>query len=315
MKKIFVLALTLVMIATMFAFASAEETVKVYAVTPVSGGPAWGRFEEGFLAACEARGYEGHCLAPAVAQDKTAIVQLCESAVNNGADVLMMCANDPALFTDVLTQAQQRGVITFGIGSSIESCCNARVGTDNVSLGSNTATALVEMAKDEQLTIAVGMTALNNANQSNQVEAFKAKLAELAPNAVVVDIIECNSNASVAADKLSALYIAHPELNACVSFDSNFSIGAASFVADYGIADSFYAFGIDDGNEILTFVKGGQLDGTIAQQWVPIGEHAVQCAEDILGGKTIEYNQGIPTVIILSEDVDAYAAANGVELG
>lgn len=313
MKKMFALLLVLVL-ALAVTPAFAEEPLQVYGVSVMAGGAAWGRFEDGLMAACEENGWEGHYLAPVNANDYTAMVQLCETALNNGADALLVAVTEPTLFEEVLARAKAQNVIIIGLCVGLEGYTECVVGTDPISLGENTAIALAELAGGEQINVTSGQTRLADATQNMQVGAFESKLAELAPDAVIVDRFECNSNASTAADKLSALYVANPELNACVSFDSYVGVGAASFVGDYGIQDKFIALGIDDGAEILTAVKSGTLDATIAQQWFEIGRQSVNCVAKKLAGETLEYNQGVPTVIIYPDDVDAYAAENGIDL-
>lgn len=81
-----------------------------------------------------------------------------------------------------------------------------------------------------------------------------------------------------------------------------------------GIEDDFYGIGIDDGAEVLLCVKNGTLDATIAQQWYEIGKQCVKVAEQVRNGEEVEYNQGIPTIAILPEDVDAHAAEAGISL-
>ena len=316
MKKLLSLVLTLMLALSMLAAPTLaeEEPLQVYGISVMSGGAAWGRFEDGFMDACEELGYEGHYLAPANPNDYTSMVQLCETALNNGADALLVAVTEPTLFQDVLTRAIEQNVVVIGVAAGLEGYTECLVGTDPVSLGENTAIALVDLAAGEQINVAVGQTRLADANQNVQVDAFIAKLSELDPNAVIVDRFECNSSASVSADRLSALYVANPELNACVSFDSYVGVGAASFVGDYGIQDSFIALGIDDGAEVLTAVKSGNLDATIAQQWYKIGQESVYCVERSLAGEELEYNQGIETVIIYPEDVDAHAEENGIVL-
>ncbi|NLB89903.1 MAG: substrate-binding domain-containing protein [Clostridiales bacterium] len=316
MKKVFSLILVLVLFAFSFStMALAEDPIKCYAVTVMSGGAAWGRFEEGFNEMCAQLGWEGHYLAPSNANDGTAMVQLAETALNNGADVLLVCPLEPDLFSEVLGRAKEKGVTVIGVAAGLEGYIEALVGTDSESLGFNTAEALVEIAGDTPIKVAVGQTMLSSTLQNEQVDAFLSKLEEIAPDAEVLDRYEMNSNASIAADKLSALYVANPGLNASVSFDSYVGMGAASFVGDYGIADKFFAIGIDDGAEILLCIKDGTLDATIAQQWYEIGKRSVDVAYQIrVEGKTLDYNQGVPTVIIYPDDVDAYAEANGIEL-
>ena len=88
MKKLVTLVIAIALVLSLGTLAAAEGPVKAYAVTVMSGGAAWGRFEAGFMEACEELGWEGHYLAPSTANDYTAMVQLTETALNDGADVL-----------------------------------------------------------------------------------------------------------------------------------------------------------------------------------------------------------------------------------
>lgn len=266
------------------------------------------------MEACEELGWEGHYLAPSTANDYTAMVQLTETALNDGADVLVVCVSDTGLFQEVLQRAKDAGVTLIGAAAGVEEYMSALVGTDAVQLGANTADTLVELMGDKPIHVATGQTLLSLETQNVQVQSFIDRLAEIRPDAVVVDRFENNSVASTAADKLSALYIANPELNAVVSFDSYVGIGAASFISDYGIEDDFYGIGIDDGAEVLLCIKNGTLDATIAQQWYEIGKQCVKVAEQVRNGEEVEYDQGIPTIAILPEDVDAHAAEAGISL-
>ncbi|MFR8977382.1 MAG: sugar ABC transporter substrate-binding protein [Christensenellales bacterium] len=313
MKKLVTLVIAIALVLSLGTLAAAEGPVKAYAVTVMSGGAAWGRFEEGFMEACEELGWEGHYLAPSTANDYTAMVQLTETALNDGADVLAVCVSDTGLFQEVLQRAKDAGVTLIGAGAGLEGYTSALVGTDAAQLGANTADTLVKLMGDKPIHVAAGQSLLANEMQNIQVQAFIDRLAEI-PRMRLLLIDLRTIRPSTAADKLSALYIANPELNAVVSFDSYVGIGAASFISDYGIEDDFYGLGIDDGAEVLLCIKNGTLDATIAQQWYEIGKQCVKVAEQVRNGEEVEYNQGIPTIAILPEDVDAHAAEAGISL-
>lgn len=313
MKKLLVLVLTLAFLLSMTS-ALAEEPIKAYAITVMSGGAAWGRFEQGFNEAAAELGWESHYLAPSTANDKTAMVQLTETAINDGAKVIAVCVTDQGLFQDVLQRAKDAGVIVIGAAAADPDLCVAQVGTDTVQLGQNTAETLVELMGDTPIYVTAGQTLLADELQNKQVQAFIDRLAELSPDAVIVDRFECNSVATTSADKLSALYVAHPELNAVVSFDSYVGLGATSFVSDYGIEDEFMVLGIDDGAECLLAIKNGTMDATIAQQWYDIGQRCITVAKEVMDGKEVEYAQPIPTVAITPDMVDDYAANAGISL-
>lgn len=49
MKKLVTLVIAIALVLSLGTLAAAEGPVKAYAVTVMSGGAAWGRFEAGFL--------------------------------------------------------------------------------------------------------------------------------------------------------------------------------------------------------------------------------------------------------------------------
>lgn len=313
MKKNSVLILVSLMIL-MFSFAAVSADGRnVYVIAPSASGGAWGRLDDGMHAACEKYGWHGEYLAPVQPYDSVAMSELMETAVNTGADVIMVFTAEEEPFADVITKAKEAGVLTIAVAKP-NFACDLRVGTDDQNLGENLAIALVEKMGDNPIHVVELMTDVTSRGQLGQVEPFEAKLLELRPDAVIVGREDSGSNIATAADDLSAMYIANPELNCAVSFDSNAALGAASFKADYNL-DEFVIIGIDDAAEILLAVKDGSIACTVAQQWYDFGTTAVDIAYDILeNGATYDFFQNIETAIVYPEDVDAYAEENKISL-
>ena len=186
MKKLVTLVIAIALVLSLGTLAAAEGPVKAYAVTVMSGGAAWGRFEEGFMEACEELGWEGHYLAPSTANDATAMVQLTETALNDGADVLAVCVSDTGLFQEVLQRAKDAGVTVIGVAAGVEEDMSALVGTDAVQLGVNTADTLVKLMGDKPIHVATGQTLLSTEMSTIEVRAIAARPGGLrtAPGAV-----------------------------------------------------------------------------------------------------------------------------------
>lgn len=292
------------------------EGLKVYQISVMSGGAAWGQDEKGFYAACEELGWDGQYLAPQSANAYTEMVNLTETAITNGADIIMPCVTDPDMFADVLTRAKEAGVVVIGLAAGDGGIsCDAEIGTDPQSLGENAAEALVKaIPEEEPINVCTMQTQLTQASQNVQRQAFEDKLKELRPDANVISYEECDSSASKAVDKLSALYLAHPELNGVVSFDSYAGLGGAAFVEEKGLQGQFHVIGIDDAPEILRAIQAGTMDCTVAQMWYDIGYESVYLAKTIYEGGEYEYTNGIGTSIIFTEDVDEWVKTYNIDM-
>lgn len=75
-------------------------------------------------------------LAPQSANASTDMVNLTETAITNGADIIMPCVADPDMFADVLARAKDAGIIVVGLAAGDGGVsCDAEIGTDPVNLG------------------------------------------------------------------------------------------------------------------------------------------------------------------------------------
>ncbi len=294
---------------------SEKKQLKVYQISVMSGGAAWGQDEKGFMEACAELGWDGQYLAPSAANVASDMVNLTETAITNGADIIMPCVTDPDVFADVLERAKERGIIVIGLAAGDENTCDAMIGTDPVNLGKNAAEALVKAVPEgEAINVCTMQTQLTQTGQNNQRQAFEDRLKELRPDANVISYEECDSSATKAVDKLSALYLAHPELNGVVSFDSYAGLGGAAFVEEKGLQGKFHVIGIDDAPEILRAIQDKTMDCTVAQMWYDIGYQSCYLAKTIYEGGDYVYDNGIGTSIIFAEDVDQWVETYGIDM-
>ena len=333
MKKLLSVVLILAMAITMFACSNGTQqpketeapaeasastsadgkVVTAYSFGPMTGGAAWGQFEKGFMDACNELGWEGHYLAPTADNNMSELINLQETAITNGADVMIPLVIDVDAMSDMLDSAVRQNIAMVAVYQSAPQIPGV-IGTDAKNLGYNVAEALVKCLEGKQINVVTMQTTLSTTVQNLQVDAFEERLKELRPDAVIVRREECNSSAQIAQDKLSAVCIANPETNALVSFDSYAGLGAASYVESEGIQDDFCVIGIDDAKEILLAIKNGFMDATVAQMWYKMGYESVKLAEKVRNGEQIPAITDSGTAIVMPEDVDAWAAEVGIDL-
>jgi ribose transport system substrate-binding protein len=297
---------------------TSNDRLKVYAVSVMSGGAAWGQFEKGFLEACRAAGWEGHYLAPSASNVDTEMVNLLETAITNGADILFPVVTSEDTFADVLIRARERKIPMVSVAGGSEKYTETLVGTDPQALGEDAANALVRAMEGKPIYVAPMQTQLTNSGQNDQRQAFEDTLKKLRPDAVIVDRLDCNSNAMIAADKFSALKLGHPELNSMISLDSYAGLGAAAFVEEKGLQDQFCVVGIDDAPEILRAIQNGTMTCTVAQMWYQFGLRCVELAKtvyDNYGDTTkYKYDNRMRTAIIFPEDVDTWVKTYNIDM-
>ena len=296
--------------------APAEEAVKIFLVSPLIGGSAWGNCQKGFEARCAELGWEGTYLGPVTTANTAEMVELVELAISNGADIIIGNWNDQEAFNDAVDRAIEKGITLLGINYSLPGRAENYCGIDPVKLGYIQAETLDKnMPKDEQVHVVYMQSKLSSQSHNINYASFCEKLAELRPDAVVISQEESESNTQVAYDKLSAILLAHPECNAFVADCSMAAVGAATLVEERNMADTFYVQGIDGGPEILEYVLSGHADCTIIQDWLSVGTGAVDLAKTLYEGGTIDGFTGMGAYPLYADGVHAYAEAEGIDLG
>ena len=315
MKKLIAMMIAVFMLLSFCLAGSAEgDKVKCYSFGVMSGGPAWGQYQKGFYAACEELGWEGQYLCPTTDNNMSELFNLHDTAISNGADVMIPCVTDNDAMADILQKAVDQGITMVGIGLT-DPHIPYLIGTDNINLGRTIAEALVQCMGDQEIHVATMQTILAHTGQTSQVDAFEERLKELRPDAEVVRREECNSSAQISQDKLAAICLANPQTNCFVSFDCYAGLGASTYVESEGLQGKFTVIGIDDAVENLRCMQQGTMAATVAQMWYKMGHDAVMLANDLRNGKEVPANTDSGTAIIMPDGIDAWVEEMGLDMG
>jgi ribose transport system substrate-binding protein len=181
----------------------------VWYVNPLPTTPDWGRSAKEFSAAGPLLCYKPHVTGPNKI-DVPAMISQMEDAIASKADAILTCSLDPNAFAPVMTKARKAGIVVTNIA------CSGKPGTQDLffgtlfkTFGENSAATLTKL-KNGNAKIGIIMTDATTPNQVAELKAFKAKL----PSGMkIVDIEYDNSDAGVAAQKLSAMLTAHPDID------------------------------------------------------------------------------------------------------
>ena len=292
-----------------------EEKKVVYFVGIMSGGSVWGAAQAGFETSCEELGWECYYVAPNTPNDTPVMVDLVESAITNNADAIIGTFISTEIFGDVLKKAKDAGIIVASTNCyTTPDHQDFWIGTDPDGMGLAQAMTLVELAGDEEVSVVYMQTNSSVESQNRQFAKFSEYLQDF-PNITVFGQEYSNSDAIVAADTISALVKANPEINAVVSADGRAALGLGNYIDEQGIKDSFIGIGIDNSADTLKYVLSGVLDCTIAQDFYKMGYESVKMVKMIIDGETVPWANDSGTIVIKPEDVEAFAEEKGIDLG
>lgn len=323
MKKLLTLLLAVAMMFSLVACgnkaaeeetATGEETAEaanVWFVAPLPTGSAWGTCGTAFTAECEALGMKGTYVGPTTAASIPDMIDFCEQAIADEADVLICNWRDYESFNDVASRAKEAGIKLIGYNQGLnDGLCPNYLGIDPAKLGEVIAETLVNNNGAEGLS--VFYLAASNTSQSHLATeaAFEKKLAELAPTAVVYKDYTAGT-ADQAAEKVSTYMNAHTDINAIVCNCSFAAVAAAAYKEENN-AEGLYVQGIDGGADILQYVLDGVADNTIIQDWTGAGKAAAQLAQMMLNGEELPEFTGLGAYELRKEGVKEYADAQGL---
>jgi ABC-type sugar transport system, periplasmic component len=296
------------------ADSAGKEKVSVYFIGIMQGGAAWSQAEKGFYDACKKLDWDGHYVAPSTPNDTKTMCELAETAITNNAKALIGTFYSEEIFGDVLKEAKQKGIkiatTNCYIGKEYQ---DFWIGTDPNAMGIAQAKALLSLAGDKKVTVVYMQTQASTETQNMQFAALKDYLKAY-KNITVWGQEYCNSNDVDAAERISNLVKANPQINACICADGNGALGVANYVDESKTKDTFYSVGIDDSADILHYVENGALDCTIAQNFYMMGYKSCEMLKTLIDGGTIPYDNDSGTITITPEQVKAYAADKGITL-
>ncbi|RHT03933.1 hypothetical protein DW904_00670 [Ruminococcus sp. AM42-11] len=321
-KRVAVAAMAAVMAVSMMGMTSvavqADDTVKIVTIGVQSGGSYWGNIEKGFTEACEELGWEGDYWTPQNAGNDSEMVQLAENALTQGYDVICMEINDLDMYGDVISRAKEDGVKLISLTDVGEENCDAFVGIDSYASGYSQGEKIAEFAKElgyDSINYVTLMSTTDNASQLKNRQGIADAMSENFDGEInEIDIAATDSNAATAQDKLSAFYLANPDLNAVASVDLYAALGAAQFVDENGLQGKFIATGLELTADAFNRVLDGDLMATSSVDSVGIGKNFCYVAQKILNGENYDYSNPAEKIWVLPDDVESYCAENGIEL-
>ncbi len=297
------------------------DEVKIAMIAETSGGNFWGNIETGFTEATAARGWESVYWAPSDATTGDAgVLDLAETALIQGYNVICPVMNDISIFEDFLNRAEEAGVLVIDFNANPgEGYVPAQVGIDSSESGRQQGEMIgkfaTEMGLEEVNYISMSIALSNTPQQAVKAGALEGLAENFSGTVNEVGEGESESNAATAQDAIGALFIAHPEINTIICCDMYSAVGAAAYIEESGLQGKVIACGLSLDADALIRVKSGALSATSSVDSVYMGgEQLCSVVEKIIGGEEYEFKNFPPKIWVLPEEVDEYAAENGISI-
>ena len=295
--------------------------VKIALIGSASGGNFWGNVESGFNAEIAKKGWEGVYWAPSgSATGDAAVLDLAETALTQGYNVICPVMNDVSIFEDFLSRAKEAGVLVIAYNSDPgEDKVVAQVGVNSYESGKEQGTKIAQFATEMGLTQINYISMCSTFSVLPQKDTKQGALDGIAANytgtATQVGEGESQDNAATAQDAIGSIFIAHPETNVIICCDQYSAVGAAAYIEENGLQGKVIACGLSLDADALTRVKAGILTATSSVDSVYMGgELLCNTVENIIGGKEFVYKNFPPKIWVLKDEVDAYAKEHGITL-
>jgi ABC-type sugar transport system substrate-binding protein len=201
-------------------------------------------------------------------------------------------------------------VITFGttVNSDLPS---ASITSSNIDLGNNTgmeaAAFLKTFAPDRKVKIAtVAFKSLLPEQSNDRVNGFLEKVAGQVEVVAEQDAWLTEKAIAVVSDILTA----NPDIELIYAANEGGTIGAVQAVKKAGLEGKVFVFGIDGTEQLANMLldPDNVLQAVTAQQPFEVGRLAIEAANAVLDGKSVEKNQSVPVLSLSRNNPDGVNA-------
>lgn len=295
--------------------APAGEKHRMVLIGSVSGGTFWGPIEENFKATCAELGWDCDYWAPAAPGD-AANLELCDTALVQGYDIIAAVMNETVLFEDFLNRAKEAGVTVLGFNCDPgEDWVSAIVGIDAYNSGYQQGEKIAQFAKEKGFADIRYYATCTALSVSSQMETKQGVLDALAANfdgeVIELGMVEVKDNAATGEDGMAQLYINHGDVNTIFCIEATGAVAAGAFIESKGLQDKVIACGLALNDEAFERVMNGSWTATSMVDVAWMGAQVVRVAKAVVEGGEYQYENFPDKIWVCNEEeIAAYKAAH-----
>lgn len=263
MKKLFVLALVLVLALGCVAFAEEASDMRIAVVLHAMNSSFYTKIADGARDAGKDLGITVDVTSPNTASSLNEQVSLLETVIAAGYDGIATVTWDPSGFNDVIARANEAGIPVMGFNQDAEGCgTEAFIGQDFVDSGYQMGMYMFDKMGGEGKYF-IASCAPADVALIARAEGI-AKANEKFPNIECVGIFDIGTDLTNAYSVIESAYLANPEVKAILGVDV-FSEAIGTFINTYGLTGQVLGAGYDLTEGTLAHVKNNNMQLTIGQ--------------------------------------------------
>lgn len=283
-----------------------EKKLHFVYVSPLLAHPIWMISKEGFEQACEELGVEGDWVGPQNISPED-MSKLVETAVAQKADGIITQGLVPA---SPVQTAVEAGIPVLVVDSDIPDVDRLAFFGKDVKKQAELLydSAKEKVGEDTELKVSIQVAALNYQIAHDQIDAIKEVFGKHPGGFEVVNITESNSDKMTSTTEWENTFQTYPDINVAVNLAAEAGPACTKVVADKGLGDKVFVYGVDDTDETKELIGSGELEGTIVTSFYNYGYQAAYWLyQNITEGKTPEnVVNDAGTIMLTQENLDTY---------
>lgn len=225
--------------------------------------------------------------------------KMIEEAIAMKPDAIALAPSDYTETIQYAKKIEEAGIRLVLVDSVMEEETGSSVvATDNVEAGRKIGTYAAEnFSKISGIGVVSHVKGASTATEREQ--GFREGLGEL--NALVEDVVFCDSDYRKAYQVTKEMLKDHPEINVIVGLNEYASVGAAKAVEDMGLSGKVHMIGFDRSMKEVKYLENGTFEAIVVQKPLNMGYLSVETTVWLLNNGKVPKNVDSGSVLITKD--------------
>ncbi|MBQ2775213.1 MAG: substrate-binding domain-containing protein [Clostridia bacterium] len=249
---------------------AANENLKIYLITMDKMDQHWVSVDKGASAMAKQLGVTYKWVAPDV-KDNAKQIESVNNAVADGANLIMLAANDPVAISQAIKNAKQQGVKIIYVDSPADETGIATLSTDNYNAGILAGETMLEELEAAGATSGkIGIIGVNTATNSsmNRERGFREAIENDGRFTILTTEYK-GGDAAASQESAAGFITGNADLVGIYGVNEGTTVGVGNAIKDSG--KKIVGIGFDFSNTIQSLINDGSLKAVMVQNPYTMG--------------------------------------------